>query len=101
MPATEPHVTHRKLSRAVGRAVVDFGMIHEGDRVMVAVSGGKDSYTMLHLLRELAKKAPVRFTLHAVNIAQGHPGFPAERLASYMAREGYDFRMVHEDTYSI
>jgi tRNA 2-thiocytidine biosynthesis protein TtcA len=97
----EPHVTHRKLSRAVGRAVVEFGMIEEGDRVMVAVSGGKDSYTMLHLLRELARKAPVRFTIHAVNIDQGHPGFPGDRLTTYMAREGYDFRMVREDTYSI
>jgi tRNA 2-thiocytidine biosynthesis protein TtcA len=93
--------THRKLSRAVGRAVTDFGMIEEGDRIMVAVSGGKDSYTMLHLLRELARKAPVDFTLHVVNIDQGHPGFPAERLTSFMAREGYDFRMIHEDTYSI
>jgi len=101
MSDREPHVVHRKLSRAVGRAVVDFSMIEEGDRVMVAVSGGKDSYTMLHLLRELARKAPVAFTLHAINIDQGHPGFPAERLTSYMDREGYDFRMVHEDTYSI
>src|SRR5580698_9403770 len=101
MPGKEPHAIHRKLTRAVGKAATDFGMFDEGDRVMVAVSGGKDSYTMLHLLRELAAKAPVSFTLHAVNIDQGHPGFPAERLTSYMAREGYDFRMVHEDTYSI
>jgi tRNA 2-thiocytidine biosynthesis protein TtcA len=98
-PATD--AVHRKLSRAVGKAVVDFRMISDGDRIMVAVSGGKDSYTMLHLLRELTQKAPVRFSLHVVNIDQGHPGFPAERLTSYMAREGYDFRMVHEDTYSI
>ena len=96
-----PHAAHRKLTRAVGRAVTDFGMFEEGDRVMVAVSGGKDSYTMLHLLRELAAKAPVTFTLHAVNIDQGHPGFPGDRLSAYMAREGYDFRMVREDTYSI
>jgi tRNA 2-thiocytidine biosynthesis protein TtcA len=104
MPSTAsplPEAIHRKLSRAVGRAVTDFGMLEDGDRVLVAVSGGKDSYTMLHLLRELARKAPVSFTLQAVNIDQGHPGFPAERLTSYMAREGYDFRMVHEDTYSV
>ena len=101
MSGPAPHVVHRKLSRAVGRAVTEFGMLQEGDRVMVAVSGGKDSYTMLHLLRELAAKAPISFTLHAVNIDQGHPGFPGDRLTTYMAREGYDFRMVHEDTYSI
>jgi tRNA 2-thiocytidine biosynthesis protein TtcA len=101
MGDTSDVAVHRKLTRAVGRAVMDFGMIAEGDRIMVAVSGGKDSYTMLYLLRELARKAPVTFTLHAVNIDQGHPGFPAERLTSYMAREEFDFRMVHEDTYSI
>jgi tRNA 2-thiocytidine biosynthesis protein TtcA len=102
-PGTPPTVqaVHRKLSRAIGKAVMDFHMLAEGDRVMVAVSGGKDSYTMLHLLRELSQKAPIEFTLHVVNIDQGHPGFPAERLTAYMERERYDFRMVHEDTYSI
>src|SRR6202012_2718465 len=89
MQPTAIDTVHRKLSRALGTAVVDFGMISDGDRIMVAVSGGKDSYTMLHLLRELSQKAPVRFSLHVVNIDQGHPGFPAERLTSYMAREGY------------
>jgi tRNA 2-thiocytidine biosynthesis protein TtcA len=68
---------------------------------MVAVSGGKDSYTMLHLLRALAKKAPVRFEIKVVNIDQGHPGYPGHLLREYMDREAYDFRMVAEDTYSI
>jgi tRNA 2-thiocytidine biosynthesis protein TtcA len=97
----EGDVVRRRLGRAMARAVTDFDMISDGDRILVAVSGGKDSYTLLHLLRELQRKAPVRFTLHAVNIDQGHPGYPGERLCDYMAREGYDFRMVKEDTYSI
>jgi tRNA 2-thiocytidine biosynthesis protein TtcA len=91
----------RKLARAMSRAISDYGMIEEGDRVLVAVSGGKDSYTMLHLLRALQKKAPVCFTLKVVNIDQGHPGFPSERIAGYMAQEGYDFLTVSEDTYSV
>jgi tRNA 2-thiocytidine biosynthesis protein TtcA len=91
----------RKLSRALARAATDFAMLQDGDRVMVAVSGGKDSYTMLHLLRALQRKAPVRFELKVVNIDQGHPGYPAQVLRDYMAREAYDFRMIEEDTYSI
>lgn len=91
----------RRLTRGISRAIADFGMIAEGDRVMVCVSGGKDSYTMLHLLRELVRKAPIDFSLIVVNIDQGHPGYPADRLRGYMRDEGYDFRMVAEDTYSI
>ena len=91
----------KKLSRAMGRAIGDFAMIADGDRVMVAVSGGKDSYTMLHLLRALQRRAPVRFELKVVNVDQGHPGYPAQVLRDYMAREGHDFTMIEEDTYSI
>jgi tRNA 2-thiocytidine biosynthesis protein TtcA len=91
----------RKLGRAVSRAVADFSMIGQGDRILVAVSGGKDSYTMLHLLRALQRKAPVEFELRVVNVDQGHPGYPAHVLREYMAREGYDFTMIEEDTYSI
>ncbi len=91
----------RRLTRALSRAVMDFQMLADGDRVMVCVSGGKDSYTMLHLLRELSRRAPVRFELVVVNVDQGHPGYPADRLRTYMRAEGYDFRMIEEDTYSI
>lgn len=90
-----------KLSRAVSRAMADFEMIADGDRLLVAVSGGKDSYTMLHLLRRIQRRAPVRFEILAVNVDQGHPGYPADVLAEYMAREGYDYMAVEEDTYSI
>ena len=86
----------RKLARAMGRAIADFDMIEYGDRVMVCVSGGKDSYTMLHLLRDLSRRAPVRFELKVVNIDQGHPGYPADRLRTYMRAEDYDFRMIEE-----
>ena len=91
----------KKLSRAMGRAIADFDMLADGDRVMVAVSGGKDSYTLLWLLRELQRRAPIRFEIVAVNVDQGHPGYPGGVLRSYMAKEGYDFRMIEEDTYSI
>jgi tRNA 2-thiocytidine biosynthesis protein TtcA len=91
----------RRLGRAVSRAIADFDMIAEGDRILVAVSGGKDSYTMLHLLRALQRKAPVSFDLKVVNVDQGHPGYPGHLLRDYMAREGHDFTMIEEDTYSI
>src|SRR5580700_483265 len=91
----------RKLARALARAVTDFEMIADGDRILVAVSGGKDSYTMLHLLRSLQRRAPVKFSLKVVNVDQGHPGYPGHLLRAYMAAEGHDFTMIEEDTYSI
>ena len=93
--------TARKLTRAVSRAIADFGLVEQGDRILVAVSGGKDSYAMLSLLRDLQRRAPVDFALTAVTIDQGHPGFPAHVLIDYMAREELPFRLVTEDTYSI
>lgn len=91
----------RKLGRALARAVTDFEMIAEGDRILCAVSGGKDSYSMHDLLIELARRAPVNFSLIAVNIDQGHPGYPGHLLRDYMASRGHEFRMIAEDTYSI
>jgi tRNA 2-thiocytidine biosynthesis protein TtcA len=85
----------------MARAVMDFQMLADGDRVMVCVSGGKDSYAMLDMLRALQRRAPIRFELVVVNVDQGHPGYPADRLRKYMRDEGYDFTMIEEDTYSI
>jgi tRNA 2-thiocytidine biosynthesis protein TtcA len=76
-------------------------MIANGDRILVAVSGGKDSYAMLALLQALQKRAPVRFDLRVVAIDQGHPGYPGDVLRDYMARAGLDFTLVKEDTYAI
>ncbi len=76
-------------------------MLADGDRVMVCVSGGKDSYTMLHLFRELSRRAPISFELKVVNLDQGHPGYPGHVLTDWMANEGYDFSMIEENTYAI
>jgi tRNA 2-thiocytidine biosynthesis protein TtcA len=91
----------RKLARSMSRAISDFQMLAEGDRVLCAVSGGKDSYAMHDLLVDLSRRAPIHFTVIAVNIDQGHPGYPGHLLRDYMASRGDEFRMVNEDTYSI
>jgi tRNA 2-thiocytidine biosynthesis protein TtcA len=85
----------------MSRAISDFQMLAEGDRVLCAVSGGKDSYAMHDLLVDLEKRAPIHFSVVAVNIDQGHPGYPGHLLRDYMASRGHEFRMVNEDTYSI
>ena len=91
----------KRLRRQVGQAIADFGMIEEGDKVMVCLSGGKDSYTMLDILLQLQKKAPVRFDLVAVNLDQKQPDFPEHVLPEYLARVGVPFHIVEQDTYSV
>jgi tRNA 2-thiocytidine biosynthesis protein TtcA len=91
---------HRLLGQ-MARASADFGLLEPHDRVMVAVSGGKDSHALLYLLRALSRKTPFPFSIIAVNVDQGHPGFPKELLPAYFEREGYEYRILSEDTYSI
>ncbi|MEO8178423.1 MAG: tRNA 2-thiocytidine(32) synthetase TtcA [Deltaproteobacteria bacterium] len=91
----------RRLLGQLAQASRDYALVEPGDHVLVAVSGGKDSYALLDLLRQLQHRTPFRFSLVAVNIDQGHPGYPRHVLEDYLAREGYPAEFVMEDTYSV
>ena len=92
---------NKRLRRETGKAIEDFQMIKEGDRVMVCVSGGKDSFALLDILMQLKEKAPVSFSLHAVHLDQNQPNFPVETIRRYLSEKNISYDIIDEDTYSI
>jgi tRNA 2-thiocytidine biosynthesis protein TtcA len=100
IPAMPVHL-ERRLTRDMGRALNDFHLLEDGDRILVAMSGGKDSYALCVLLRDLQRRAPIRFDITAVHVDQGHPGYDGAPLEGWLKDQGVPYRILHEDTYSI
>ena len=99
--ATTEEVLYRKIKRDVGRAIADFTLIEEADRIAVAVSGGKDSYTLLHILEALRRRAPVRYELLAINVDSGYPGYRADIIEEHLKEYGFAHHMEKTDHYGI
>jgi len=97
----ETEKLEKKLAKALGEAVMDFSMIAEGDRILVACSGGKDSSVLLHMLQRLRERAPVKFELVGYHLEQGHPGFPVEVVEGFLKGRGIPYEIERQDTYSI
>ncbi len=91
----------KRLAREMGRCIADYQLIEPGDRVMVAISGGKDSYTLLHLLERARQRAPVPFEIIAVHLDQGQPGYDGTALEAWLQEHGYPHRIIHKDTYQV
>ena len=97
----ETHKLEKRLCRQMGQAIIDYNMVEEGDKVMVCMSGGKDSYAMLDILLKLKARAPIHFDIVAVNLDQKQPGFPEHVLPEYLGKLGVPFHIENQDTYSI